>query len=848
MQEVELAEVGDTPDDATTLIDVLNWHVASHPDRPHIRFYADEGDGEFITCLQLKNRASQVATGLQNRGLQAAEPVILMLPSSADYFYSFFGVLMAGGIPVPVYPPARPAQLEDHMRRHIRILRNCRARTFITIPEAKKVAQLLRPQVSELKHIVSVAELSTSSSDSTYPRITENDIAFIQYTSGSTGNPKGVVLTHANLLANIRVMGRTINANARDVFVSWLPLYHDMGLIGAWLGSLYHAALFVVMSPLSFLSRPERWLWAMHRHKGTLSASPNFGYEYCLRRISDKDIEGIDLSSWRAAFNGAEPVSAETLEGFSRRFEACGFNRKAMMPVYGLAESTVGLAFPPLGRGPLIDNIERGTFMRTGSARPVADEAEQALRFVSSGSPLAAHQIRIVDQAGHELPERQEGRLEFRGPSSTSGYYRDVEKTRQLFDGDWLDSGDLAYMAGGELYVTGRIKDIIIRAGRNIYPHELEEAVGNVPGIRTGRVAVFGSEDKQGGTERLVIMAETRSSNREERKNLRMEINALATDLIGSPPDEVVLAPPGTVLKTSSGKIRRTASRELYEKGRIGKKQVGASWQIVRIALAGILPQTRRMFRYGRSVIYAGWCWLVYCVLAAFTWLWVMLVPDFSLRWSIAAACARLFAKATTTSVTLSGLENIPAAGRPCVLVCNHASYLDAYTLMATLPRHFRFVAKKELTESFYIRVPLQRIHTEFVDRFETGKSIRDTRRLSETLKAGNALIFFAEGTFTRIPGLRPFLMGAFVVATESGVPVVPVAIRGMRSILRSGSWFPHHGSINIDIGEAIDPGVIAREQGGDAWHVAIELRDRSREYILRHCGEPDIARDKAVY
>ena len=845
ISSVELAGTIATPDDSRTLIDVLNWHASTHPDRPHIQVYTDKGDGEVITYKQLKETALRVAGGLQQRGLKPAEPVALMLPSGPDYFYSFFGVLLAGGVPVPIYPPARPSQLEDHMRRHVRILNNCLAKTFITVPEAKKVAQLLKSHVPDLQHIVSAADLAASDAISMPPLISSSDIAFIQYTSGSTGNPKGVVLTHANLLANIRAMGDAVQADSKDVFVSWLPLYHDMGLIGAWLGSLYFAALFVVMSPLSFLARPERWLWAIHHYHGTLSASPNFGYEYCLRRLKDEDIKGLDLSSWRAAFNGAEAVSPKTLSDFSQRFESFGFNERAMMPVYGLAESTVGLAFPPLQRGPVIDRIERDTFMQTGVARVTEDEDHHALRFASSGLPLANHQIRVIDPAGHELPERHEGRLEFHGPSSTSGYYREAEKTRTLFDGEWLDTGDLAYIAKGELFITGRIKDIIIRAGRNIYPHELEEAVGNIAGIRTGRVAVFGSEDKHSKTERLVVMAETRSEDDNELEKLHTDINALATDLIGSPPDEVVLAPPGTVLKTSSGKIRRAASRELFEKGGIGKTQASVYWQISRIAFSSILPQLRRLWRYSKAISYAVYCWAIYCLLASIVWLTSMFLPGFTLRWAIAKNCAGLFGKLTGTKVTVNGMENIPVDGQPYVLVSNHASYLDSYALIATLPGHIRFTAKKELSGHFYNRIPLKNIHTEFVDRYDTGKSLADTHRLANVLKQGNALMFFAEGTFTRIPGLRPFHLGAFTVAAEAQSPVIPVAIRGTRSILRSGSWFPHHGSISIDIGEALQPVAIMEKHNNDIWHVALELRNQSREYILRHCGEPDLAQEK---
>jgi len=846
IKAVSLGRAEAAPAEAKTLLEVLDWHVEQHSDRPHIQLYQDEGEGQRLNYRQLKTGAARVAAGLQQAGLQPAEPVAIMLPSGADYFYSFFGILMAGGIPVPVYPPARPSQLEDHMLRHARILTNCLAITLITVPEARKVARLLKSHVPCLKHIVTVSELMTSSAGATPPTLNSSDIAFIQYTSGSTGNPKGVVLTHANLLANIRAMGQTVKASPEDVFVSWLPLYHDMGLIGAWLGSLYYAMLLVVMPPLSFLARPERWLWTLHRYRGTLSASPNFGYEYCLKRLKDEDLQGLDLSSWRAAFNGAEAISPDTLQQFESRFADYGFHAVAMMPVYGLAESCVGLAFPPLNRGPVIDQIERSTFMRSGEAipepEPEPETGQPALRFVSSGSPLPSHQIRIVDTAGHELPERQEGRLEFRGPSTTSGYYRDAEKTRKLFHQDWLDSGDLAYIANGEIYITGRIKDIIIRAGRNIYPHELEEAVGNISGIRTGRVAVFGSVGSRTATERLIVLSETRSKDAVEREKLRTEINTLATDLVGAPPDEIVLVPPGTVLKTSSGKIRRAASRELFEKGEIGKRQRSLPWQVTRLALASALPQIRRALNVLSATAYAVYCWLVFAVLVPIVWLSVTLLPEHSLRWSVMRSCSRLLAKATATPVRVNGLENLPAEGSAYVLVANHASYLDSYALVAILPGTFRFIGKVELAKSFFVRKPLENIHTEFVERFDISKSVSGSRHLSDVLQAGHALMFFAEGTFTRIPGLMPFHLGAFTVAAEAGVPVIPVAIRGTRSILRSDNWLPRHGSVHIDIGQAIRPQDIEKQAGKDAWKVAIALRERCRKFILRHCGEPDLA------
>ncbi|PKN03885.1 MAG: acyl-phosphate glycerol 3-phosphate acyltransferase, partial [Deltaproteobacteria bacterium HGW-Deltaproteobacteria-9] len=474
------------------------------------------------------------------------------------------------------------------------ILKNCGAKMMVIIPEAKRFAQVLKAQVESMHTLATIEELTSGAAK--YNKFTPaaNDIAFLQYTSGSTGNPKGVMLTHANLLANVHALGEVVQVKSTDVIVSWLPLYHDMGLIGTWLSSLYYAAMLVVMSPLNFISRPQRWLWAIHRYRGTISAAPNFAYELCLKRLTDDDLQGLDLSSWRVACNGAEPVSPETVENFCRHFSKYGFKRETLMPVYGLAECSVGLALPPLDRGPLIDKINREVFVNTGHAIPSTEVDERVLRFVACGRPLPGHEVRIVDNAGRELPERYEGKLHFRGPSATSGYYHNIEDTRQLFDGDWLDSGDMAYIAGGDIFITGRKKDIIIRAGRNIYPQELEEAVGKIAGIRKGNVVVFAAKDTVNQTEKLVVMAETREENPGKLNALREEINTLAMDLLGTAADEVVLALPGTVLKTSSGKIRRAGNRALFESGRIGRGYKALWWQIVCLTASGIGPELRR--------------------------------------------------------------------------------------------------------------------------------------------------------------------------------------------------------------------------------------------------------------
>ncbi|MBI4083088.1 MAG: AMP-binding protein [Candidatus Lambdaproteobacteria bacterium] len=822
------------PSRAATLHEVLDWHVQAHPDRPHIYLYGDDDTGQTLTYAELLRGAQAIAGGLHAHGLLPGQPVAIMLVTSREYFFSFFGILLAGGVPVPIYPPARLATIEDHLRRHVGILNNAGVPILITIPEAKPLARLLGMQVETLRLVETPEALMATGA--AVPRLVArpDDLAFLQYTSGSTGSPKGVMLTHANLLANIHAMVQVAGVDSTDVFVSWLPLYHDMGLIGAWMGSLYTASLLVLMSPLHFLARPERWLRAIDRHRGTLSPGVNFAYELCVRSIDEAAAADLKLDSWRLAFNGAEPVSPETLARFRQRFAPCGFRAEAMTPVYGLAECSLGLAFPPVGRGPLIDHIQREPFLAEGRALPAEPGDAAALRFVACGRPLPGHQIRIVDEAGRELGDREEGRLEFKGPSTTSGYYRNAEATRALFNGEWLNSGDQAYLAAGEVVITGRVKDVIIRAGRNLYPYELEEAIGAIAGIRKGCVAVFASRDRRSGTENVVVLAETRETGAAAHERLLLEIERTAVELVGAVPDEIVLAPPHSVLKTSSGKIRRAACRELYEKGELSAGQRAVWLQVLRLFIAGMRPELRRWRRRVTSLIYGVWSWAVFAVVAPLGWLAGVLTPGRRPAWAAARVCARLLLACAGARWSVQGIPHLPR-GRGAVLIANHSSYLDSLLLFAALPEPFSFVAKRELLGSFVARTFLRRQETVFVERFDTRQSIEDARAVAEAVRQGGTLLVFPEGTFSRMPGLLSFHLGAFSAACEAGAPVVPITLRGTRSMLRDGQWLPRRARLSVTIAPPIPP-------AGDDFKAAVRLRDAARAEILRRCGEPDLA------
>lgn len=825
--------ISDVPKGATTLHQVLQWHADRHPESTHAIVLAADRT-ERITYAQLHDGARRAASALTQHGIEPGCTVALMLPTGKDYLFAFLGVLFAGAIPVPIYPPTRRSQLEEHVHRHAAILANAGVACLITVQAARSVARILKSLVPGLRSVLCMEELSVGGMSPTpLDAPPGSAVAMLQYTSGSTGEPKGVMLTHENLLANIRAMGKAVQASGSDVFVSWLPLYHDMGLIGAWLGSMYFGCLFVVMPPTSFLARPASWLRAIHEYRGTLSASPNFGYELCARRLSDEALQGLDLSSWRVAFNGAEPVFADTIAAFSQRFAPYGFLPQAMTPVYGLAEAAVGLTFPPLKRGPRTDRVDRGEMM--GAGRAVPSDLPDALRFVSCGEPLAGYQVRIVDGSGAEVPERVEGEVEFTGPSATAGYYHNVSATARLLNGEWRDTGDRGYMAAGELYITGRTKDIIIRRGRHIYPEEIEQAVGDVEGVRRGCVAAFGTKEPGTATEKLIVLAETRHTDPTLLARLESGINQRVVDTVGEPPEEILLVPPHTVLKTSSGKLRRAATRSAYESGALRRAPSYATVQMLRLLVQSTGLRIRRLWRDAVGLAYGAYAWFVVAILALLVGLVALVLPTRQAAWRLCRVAANVVIRMLRIpfSVIRTRDADLP---QKHIVVANHCSYVDSLFILAAMSVPHSFVAKAELERVPLLTRVLRKIGTLFIERFEPVQSVAEVDRLKQEVLRGNPLILFPEGTFTRITGLRPFHLGAFQVAAACGAPVVPCTLRGTRSLLRDGQRLLHRVPVTATIGAPLYPQV-----GGDSFAEALRLRDQARDEILRSCGEPNL-------
>ncbi len=815
-----------------TLQESLWRRAALEPHREHVLLREPDRADEPVTYGRLRDESAAIAGGLRSRGVAPGDTVALMLPTGLDFLRTFMGTLVARAIPVPIYPPARLDRLAEYAERQAAILADAGVKLLVTVSRARPVATLLRPAVPSLADVVTADELAASGSPLHAAEGRGADPALIQYTSGSTGQPKGVLLTHDNLLANLRAIAAGLALAPTDVGVSWLPLYHDMGLIGSWLLCLHHAVPLTLLPPTAFLARPERWLWAIHERRATLSGAPNFAYELCARRLPDAAIEGLDLSCWRVALNGAEPVSPATLDRFAARFGPCGFHREALLPVYGLAENAVGLSFPPLARGPRVDRVSRLPLERDARAIPAAADDATAVELVSVGSELPEHEVRIVDDSGHDLGERSVGRLTFRGPSATSGYYRNPEATAAItLPGGWLDSGDLAYRAGGEIHVCGRRKDLIIKGGRNLAPQEVEQAAADVEGIRRGCVVAFGMPSPALGTEALVVLAETRVAEPAARERLVDAVIARVAEAVDVPPDQVVLVAPGTVPKTSSGKLRRSAARELFLSGTLAAPPgLRLAPRLRLLAAAAREPLGRAASRAAR-VLYALWLAVTLPPVLLTAWLLVLLVPSRHFACATSRFGSRAALRLLGCRLEATGLERLPPRG-PLVLASNHASYSDVAVLLALLPFDVVFVAKREVLGNPFLRAFVRRCGHLTVERWDAQQSVAGAEAVDEALRAGARVVFFPEGTFTAATGLRPFRLGAFKAAAAVGVPVVPLALAGTRQVMR-GDWkLPRPGRIRLAVGHA-------QTSEGIALPAQLALRDHVRDAIAAECGEP---------
>jgi len=557
---------------APSLVEYACRNAAEQPDGEAFTFLADgEREAASLTRGELDRKARAIGGLLQR--MDHRERALLLYPPGLDFIAAFFGCLYSGTIAVPAYPPSS-VKTQPRLRS---IVRDARPRVVLTTGVLAQRVERLTSQIPELRDAAwqRTDELPVGmEEDWTAPLLGPDTLAFLQYTSGSTATPRGVMVSHGNLLHNQEMIRTAFGQSAESVIVGWLPLYHDMGLIGNVLQPLFVGGRCILMSPVAFLQRPVRWLAAISRYRATTSGGPNFAYDLCARKIAAADREVLDLSTWSLAFNGAEPVRAETLERFAATFAPQGFDRRAFYPCYGLAEATLFVTGGESGRPPLLRTVSATALERD---RGVDEEAGASGRtLVGCGHPWSGQDLLVVDpETAVPCAAGQVGEIWVAGPSVAQGYWDLPEETERVFGaftrdgrGPCLRTGDLGFVHDGELFVTGRLKDLIILRGRNLYPQDLEAtAERSHPALRPGCGAAFAVD--RNGEERLVIFQEVEREARAEAGVISSAIRQAIAEEHEIQAYEIVVLPPGAVPKTSSGKVQRHASRQLYLAGEL---------------------------------------------------------------------------------------------------------------------------------------------------------------------------------------------------------------------------------------------------------------------------------------
>jgi acyl-CoA synthetase (AMP-forming)/AMP-acid ligase II len=562
------------------MTDLLEKRAAVFPDKPAFVFLSDRETVEAeLSFSCLRRRAVTIAHELLTRGGREGDRALLAFPPGLDFFAGFFGCLQARIIGVPILPPRRHGRQDSSAN----ILADCTARFVLT---SSKFALAIRDDIlarcsRENLEFVVVDETHTLGSGDIppLPRPSRGDLAFLQYTSGSTSTPKGVMVSHGNLLENLEMIRRAFGNGEDSTFVSWAPLHHDMGLILNALQALYVGATCILMSPVSFLQRPLVWLRAISSHRAEVAGGPNFAFDLCVSRFRPELMEGIDLSSWKVAFNGAEPVRADTLRRFAATFAGYGFDSGAIYPCYGMAEATLLISGGTRGSGARIQHVSRAAMqeLRVEAALDAAD----AHPLVGCGRVLADERLAIVEpEKLHRLPTGQVGEIWVRGPHVAQGYWQNEAATVETFAAEiadepghaWLRTGDLGFTdSTGEVFVTGRIKDVIIVRGVNHYPQDIEHTIQMCDAaLRPGYGAAFTVEDDH-GRQKLVVVQEVERSHRQkiEAEEIIGNIREAVSEEHELSVHEVALVAPGTIPKTTSGKIQRRLTRQLWHEGRL---------------------------------------------------------------------------------------------------------------------------------------------------------------------------------------------------------------------------------------------------------------------------------------
>jgi acyl-CoA synthetase (AMP-forming)/AMP-acid ligase II len=547
--------------DRKTLPDLLVKVVKTCPQKG-IGFVRSDGDFTFTTYKELFDKASSLIPGLRSKGIMQGDKVMIIMNTNEEIVPLLWSCFLSGVVPTILQPPVTFSELNQPARKIENIFNVLEHPRLIV---SNDLVQVFSSDVIPSGHLIPMDKLRNHVSETFSINPRESDIAFIQFSSGSTGDPKGIILTHKNILSNLLSISVGLDFTLKDITVNWMPLYHDMGLIGYHLAPMFGQYNQYLIEPIDFIKRPSLWLDIMDKVRCTTTGCPNFGQALLLRYLKNKDNLHWDLSSIKAITNGAEPISVKIMTEFMDRLRPFKLRSESMMPVYGMAEATLAINFSELLKAPVIHSFNRTILQREGKAIEETEDENMMIELVSVGKPLSDVEIRIVDEQGHVTGERTDGLIQIKGASVTAGYYNNPEATRNSFDHDWFITGDKGFVYKGNLYITGRVKDIIFVRGQNLYAHDLENLAEKHSDISYGKVIFGGLFDPVKGQDQIILFL-VGSPNPATCETF-LSLRSYFRDMYGIPIDVFVPIRSNQVPKTSSGKIQRYKLISAYQNG-----------------------------------------------------------------------------------------------------------------------------------------------------------------------------------------------------------------------------------------------------------------------------------------
>ncbi len=793
---------------AESLVDILLLGKQQDPLRTWLYLQNADGKEATLSYQELYNETINMACYLKEKGLRPGNKIVIALPTSCEFFYAFFASLLLGGRPIISSPlllkekkQSLPPFLIDGDVDFVIAEDNLKSQLNL-----KKIIFLSPSDALDVKH-----------KDQNICINEKNNGVVGLLTAGTTGDKKEILLRQESVLENIKSSIDAMSMSPSDIVVNWLPLNNSVSLISMCLTSLYAGIPLVLIDYNDFLQQPERWLWAIHFHQGTISVASDFDLAQCTQKIKFHTLDGLDISSCRVALVATDQPQVDTLNAFNQKFSPYGFKETCLTPAYALTENGALLTISNPGNKYQTDQASLDRLLKENTAEKT--DTSLSIDYVNCGEVVGNNDIRIADSDGVVLKDRQIGKIQFSRPSS----FEDDSRR-------WISSGDYGYTVNKSLFVIGREQGLIyLKESKQCYAKVIENLVGMLPDINANSVAAFNDSN-----ENYILVVETTVDSASQHSNVREIVSKKLKQSGISTPEKIIFLKNNSLPRTLSGKIKRFQCKKDYENNSLGRELSPSLIQKIKVKSKKIWNILSGKIKFSLRVIYTFYVGIILVLTGPPGWIIIMCLPRKLGAKFLKLWCKFLFAS-MFCPIKYSEDPSVGESKTPIVYTANHTGYLDIVALISVLPSDISYIGKQELSDVGFLKKLMQHLGYIFVNPVDFTKTPGEIAEITETVKSGRSVLIFAEGTFTYATGLRPFKMGTFKIAAETMSPVCPVSIQGVRTVLRDGSCMFRPNFIKIHVSSLIFP-------VENSWSESLRLRDEAYKAIADNCGEKTIS------